>query len=70
MVIIALSNQRLQRAEPMEISLAMVPPNHPLVPARNMEAEASGLLDRMLGVFHENIRYIDKSIPSFRILTF
>jgi hypothetical protein len=43
-----------QHGDPLDISLALVPPNHPLIPQRNLEAEASGLLDRMLGVLHEN----------------
>ncbi|KAG4435077.1 hypothetical protein IFR05_009436 [Cadophora sp. M221] len=43
-----------RRGDPMEISLSMVPQNHPLIPPKNLEAEASGLLDRMLSVFHEN----------------
>lgn len=43
-----------QHGDPLDISLAMVPPNHTLIPQRNLEAEASGLLDRMLGVLHEN----------------
>lgn len=45
-----------QRGDPMEVSLSMVPQNHPLMPPKNLEAEASGLLDRMLSVFHENSR--------------
>jgi len=40
----------------LEISLALVPPNHPVLDARNLEAEASGLLDRMLGVLQDNSR--------------
>ncbi|PBP23346.1 mRNA cleavage and polyadenylation specificity factor complex subunit [Diplocarpon rosae] len=43
-----------RRGEPSTVSLAMVPPNHPLMPPKNLEAEASGLLDRILAVFHEN----------------
>jgi symplekin len=43
-----------QRDGSPDISLAMVPPNHTLIPPQNLEAEASGLLDRMLGVFQEN----------------
>ncbi|KAI9677901.1 MAG: hypothetical protein M1829_002398 [Trizodia sp. TS-e1964] len=37
-----------------DISLSLVPKDHPLIPPRNLEAEASGLLDRLLNVFHEN----------------
>ncbi|EEH46366.2 RNA-processing protein PTA1 [Paracoccidioides brasiliensis Pb18] len=40
--------------EKNEISLSLVPRNHPLVPLPNLEAEASGLLDRLLNVFYEN----------------
>ncbi|PGH08293.1 hypothetical protein AJ80_07889 [Polytolypa hystricis UAMH7299] len=43
-----------RRPEQNETSLALVPRNHPLVPLPNLEAEASGLLDRLLNVFHEN----------------
>jgi hypothetical protein len=43
-----------QNGDSLDISLAMVPPDHTLIPQRNLEAEASGLLDRMLGVLHEN----------------
>ena len=46
----------LQRGNPIEVSLTMVPQNHALLAPRNLEAEASGLLDRMLGVFQENLR--------------
>ncbi|KAI9756161.1 MAG: hypothetical protein M4579_003974 [Chaenotheca gracillima] len=43
-----------RRPEQNEISLAIVPRNHPLIPPPHLEAEASGLLDRMLNVFQEN----------------
>ncbi|EHL02437.1 putative mRNA cleavage and polyadenylation specificity factor complex subunit pta1 [Glarea lozoyensis 74030] len=43
------------RGDPMEVSLGMVPPNHSSLIPRNLEAEASGLLDRMLGIFQESI---------------
>lgn len=51
----------VQRGDPMEVSLAIVPPNSTLLPVRNLEAEASGLLDRMLGVFQESVRYVLRS---------
>ncbi|KAK0669364.1 putative Pre-tRNA-processing protein [Cercophora samala] len=38
----------------LDISLGMVPANHPLLDPRLMEAEATGLLDRMLGVLQDN----------------
>lgn len=48
----------VQRGDPLQVSLSMVPPNHTLLPPRNLEAEASGLLDRLLAVFQENSRYV------------
>jgi symplekin len=35
----------------------MIPPNHPLLDPRQLEAEATGLLDRMLGVLQDNSRW-------------
>ncbi|KAF2270468.1 hypothetical protein CC78DRAFT_133707 [Lojkania enalia] len=35
-----------------DISLALVPRDHPLIPYANLEAEASGLLDRLLDIIH------------------
>jgi symplekin len=47
------------------MSLALVPENHPLIPPRNLEAEASGLLDRVLGIFQESAMYVPvQNIPS------
>jgi symplekin len=46
-----------QRPEQNETSLAIVPRNHSLLSLPNLEAEASGLLDRMLSVFQEDARY-------------
>lgn len=37
-----------------EISLALVPRDHPIIPPANLEAEASGLLDRLMGVLQDN----------------
>lgn len=45
-----------QRPEQNEISLALVPRDHPLIPPMNLEPEASGLLDRLLNVFYEDRR--------------
>ena len=45
-----------KRPEQNEISLALVPRDHPLIPPPNLEAEASGLLDRLLNVFFEDHR--------------
>lgn len=32
----------------------MIPPSHPILDAPKLEAEASGLLDRMLVILQEN----------------
>ena len=44
-----------RRGEQNEISLALVPRDHKVLAPSNLEAEASGLLDRLLGVLQENI---------------
>jgi symplekin len=45
-----------QRPEQNETSLAVVPRNHALLSIPKLEAESSGLLDRLLGVFQEETR--------------
>lgn len=47
-----------KRADGPEVSLSIIPANHVTLKTHNLEAEASGLLDRMLAVFHENSRYV------------
>lgn len=44
-----------RRGEQSEISLALIPRDHQILTPGNLEAEASGLLDRLLGVLQENI---------------
>lgn len=46
-----------QRLNGLEISLGMIPPGHPFLDPRQLEAEATGLLDRMLTVLQDNSRY-------------
>jgi len=46
-----------QRGDGLDVSLDKVPPNHTLLDPRMLEAEAFGLLDRMLGVLQDNSRY-------------
>lgn len=41
-----------------EISLALVPRDHPIIPPSTLEAEASGLLDRLLDVLQDNSGYV------------
>ncbi|KIX01623.1 uncharacterized protein Z518_09349 [Rhinocladiella mackenziei CBS 650.93] len=43
-----------RRPDQNETSIALVPRTHPLLQLPNLEAEASGLLDRLLSVFQEN----------------
>ncbi|PMD49914.1 uncharacterized protein K444DRAFT_657788 [Hyaloscypha bicolor E] len=60
-----------RRGDPLEVSLSMVPPDHKLIPPKSLEAEASGLLDRMLAVFQENISdavLVDATLNSLSIL--
>ncbi|TKX25580.1 putative pre-tRNA-processing protein [Elsinoe australis] len=45
-----------RRPDQNEISLALVPRDHPVIPPSNLEAEASGLLDRLLDVLQDNSR--------------
>lgn len=47
-----------QRPEQNELSLSLVPRDHPLIPPPKLEAEAFGLLDRLLAVFQDTPRYI------------
>ena len=44
----------LQRPDQNEISLALVPRDHPIIPPSNLEAEASGLLDRLLSALQDS----------------
>jgi symplekin len=46
----------LEQINGLDISLVMIPPNHPVLDPRQLEAEATGLLDRMLGVLQDNSR--------------
>lgn len=44
-----------RRPDQNEVSIALVPRDHPLIPPPRLEPEASGLLDRLLNVFNEDI---------------
>lgn len=50
----ALTRNILQRPERNETSIAIVPRTHSLLSIPNLEAEASGLLDRLLTVLQDN----------------
>ncbi|KAI5865159.1 hypothetical protein GGS23DRAFT_412070 [Durotheca rogersii] len=47
-------NPEPRRGDPLDISLAIIPPTHPVLEGSKLEAEASGLLDRMLSILQEN----------------
>jgi symplekin len=46
----------LQRVDPNDVSLALVPRDHPLMSYTGLEAEGQGLLDRLLGIIHGDHR--------------
>jgi|SRR5690349_18796398 symplekin len=45
-----------QRPDHSDISLALVPRDHPLIPYASLEAEGHGLLDRLLDIIHGDHR--------------
>ncbi|TPX16566.1 uncharacterized protein E0L32_003860 [Thyridium curvatum] len=60
-----------QKRDGLEVSLAMVPPDHPVLDARQLEAEATGLLDRMLGILQDNSSdalLVDATINTLSVL--
>ena len=60
-----------QRPETNEISLALVPLDHPILKPANLQAEAHGLLDRALGILQENHRSASKAqvaYPSVNVI--
>lgn len=60
-----------RRPEQNDISLALVPREHPLLPYANLEAEASGLLDRLLGIIngdHSNALLITATLNTLGTL--
>jgi symplekin len=50
------SSHLLQRPDHNDISLALVPRDHPLIPYATLEAEGHGLLDRLLDIIHGDHR--------------
>ncbi|CAF9909350.1 MAG: hypothetical protein ALECFALPRED_005526 [Alectoria fallacina] len=44
-----------RRPDQNDVSIALVPRDHPLIPPPRLEPEASGLLDRLLNVFNEDV---------------
>lgn len=54
----------MQNPDQNEISLAIVPRDHPLIITATFEAETLGLLDRLLSVFQESSRYVYMRQPT------
>lgn len=50
-----------QRPDHNDISLTLVPRDHPLIPYASLEAEGHGLLDRLLGIIHGDHRLDSQS---------
>ncbi|KAF3016265.1 hypothetical protein E8E14_012874 [Neopestalotiopsis sp. 37M] len=63
-------NPEPRRGDPLDISLNMVPRDHSVLNVNAMEAEATGLLDRMLGVLQENsdVLTVDATLNTLSIL--
>lgn len=53
-----------QRPDQNETSLAILPRGHTVLMIPHLEAEASGLLDRLLAVFQEESRYLSSQRDS------
>ncbi|KAH8885081.1 hypothetical protein GQ53DRAFT_367031 [Thozetella sp. PMI_491] len=48
------SNGGEQKYLGLDVSLSMIPPGHPILDPRHLEAEGMGLLDRMLSILQDN----------------
>ena len=59
------TSDSFQRPDQNETSIALVPRNHPLLVVPNLEAEASGLLDRLLYVFQDATVYVHHQLPCY-----
>jgi symplekin len=55
-----------QRPDHNDISLALVPRDHPLIPYATLEAEGHGLLDRLLDIIHGDHRS-DRQVQDARV---
>ncbi|KAI0419178.1 mRNA cleavage and polyadenylation specificity factor complex subunit [Xylaria grammica] len=64
-------NPEPRRGDPLDISRNMVPPNHPALDGDQLEAEASGLLDRMLSALEDETSdplLVDATLNTLSIL--
>jgi symplekin len=59
----------LQRSDPNDISLSLVPRDHPLIPYASLEAEGHGLMDRLLDIIHGDHRLDRQSQTAGTALT-
>jgi hypothetical protein len=58
-----------QRPDGGDISLALVPRDHPVIPYASLEAEGHGLLDRLLDIIHGDHRLDKLSVDNLAALT-
>ncbi|KAI0428108.1 mRNA cleavage and polyadenylation specificity factor complex subunit [Xylaria sp. FL1042] len=64
-------NPEPRRGDPLDISRNMVPPNHDVLDGDQLEAEASGLLDRMLSILEDETSdplLVDATLNTLSIL--
>ncbi|KAI0815845.1 mRNA cleavage and polyadenylation specificity factor complex subunit [Xylaria sp. FL0064] len=64
-------NPEPRRGDPLDISRNMVPPNHDILDGDQLEAEASGLLDRMLSILEDDTSdplLVDATLNTLSIL--
>ncbi|KAF6817495.1 mRNA cleavage and polyadenylation specificity factor complex subunit [Colletotrichum sojae] len=67
----AANPQEPRRGDSLDISLDKIPPNHSTLDSRTLDAEAAGLLDRMLSVLQENssdVLIVDATLNCLSIL--
>lgn len=58
----ASDSNKLQRLDVNDISITLVHREHPLIPPPHLEAEASGLLDRLLNIFYDANGYVPDAL--------
>lgn len=50
------ANGSIAQQSGLDVSSSIIPPNHAILDPLHLEAEATGLLDRMLGTLQDNSR--------------
>ncbi|KAK8138584.1 hypothetical protein PG984_001964 [Apiospora sp. TS-2023a] len=64
-------NTEPRKNDPLDISLALIPSGHSALDKHSLEAEASGLLDRMLGVLQDSsseVLIVDATLNALSVL--